>query len=685
MPDRPASVRFKHSGVRHRPTDASSQKCAREGQGEHESSDHKAGSIEHEGCAESSSLAQPSEPPSHSLSHSLSQHPLSIDLGQHLCLTNPSPGAAPAVALQNAILSCMLTSYRPVGQVFYTLENQFGCQGVVIVGRVAGAEALQEISNKFSTIGEPFAHGVPGSRDAELREGKTLSGPPATVSPPLFQTCVSVRSADFLKEALESRSTFPQNLSSPLEACLGHNDLRPFPESCRFTPSQLERFRRLWNGKLYALDCEMVKTQKRSAQLGSVCLFDQNRVKVFSSYCRPDEDDPLVDCLTRYSGLTKAQISGATLTARDIGISMFGMLLERDMGQMAGRLCNRDTEMIYLRLSGEFSESPPLNERFSWEDRDPPVPVQENSNQNKSLTQLSHETSIDLLLNSCEHGSVRFPILVGHAIQNDLAALRFGWPLILDTSKLYSPLNGKIRLKLKSLAETLLGRHIQTGKGGHNAGEDALATLDLCTLYFRVYGIELNSYGQTIPPILLDHRRPFCLGAELARLSTAGQERTSAWHLRISSPAGGATASPCSPSPSSGRSLAPELVSPDAGSYPGSRPRCTPSPLSASCAASFSEIDVTGMDNDTIRRSLESCFPKSAVHVRPLIVWSGGAIGAPPSGQNELTEVIRLVDAACPQETLCLVLLQGVDSCLVLSHVVGQGASPGIRAEGTRA
>ncbi|KAF9581656.1 hypothetical protein BGW38_001247 [Lunasporangiospora selenospora] len=75
-------------------------------------------------------------------------------------------------------------------------------------------------------------------------------------------------------------------------------------------------------------------------------------------------------------------------------------------------------------------------------------------------------------------------ILVGHALVNDMMALKFSHPFIIDTSVLYHHTRGPpFRPSLKWLAQKWLQRPIQTGgEAGHDSREDALTCMDLIKL-----------------------------------------------------------------------------------------------------------------------------------------------------------------------------------------------------------
>ncbi|XP_061684911.1 RNA exonuclease 5-like isoform X2 [Syngnathoides biaculeatus] len=77
----------------------------------------------------------------------------------------------------------------------------------------------------------------------------------------------------------------------------------------------------------------------------------------------------------------------------------------------------------------------------------------------------------------------RDAVLVGHAVNNDLVALKLIHRHVIDTSLLYRREFGQ-RFKLKVLAEVVLGRSIQTQEEkGHHPVEDALAALDLAKYF----------------------------------------------------------------------------------------------------------------------------------------------------------------------------------------------------------
>ncbi|XP_074029239.1 putative exonuclease GOR [Leptinotarsa decemlineata] len=71
-------------------------------------------------------------------------------------------------------------------------------------------------------------------------------------------------------------------------------------------------------------------------------------------------------------------------------------------------------------------------------------------------------------------------ILIGHALDNDLRALKLVHQNIVDTAHVFPHKNGlPCRRSLKDLTATILNRNIQIGAIGHDSYEDAVACLQL--------------------------------------------------------------------------------------------------------------------------------------------------------------------------------------------------------------
>ncbi|XP_075978395.1 exonuclease GOR-like isoform X3 [Anticarsia gemmatalis] len=74
-------------------------------------------------------------------------------------------------------------------------------------------------------------------------------------------------------------------------------------------------------------------------------------------------------------------------------------------------------------------------------------------------------------------------ILIGHALDNDLRALKLLHGAVIDTCALYPHARGfPMRRSLRALSEELLGRSVQRGSAGHSPLEDARAAMDLVLL-----------------------------------------------------------------------------------------------------------------------------------------------------------------------------------------------------------
>ncbi|XP_073956293.1 exonuclease GOR-like isoform X3 [Choristoneura fumiferana] len=71
-------------------------------------------------------------------------------------------------------------------------------------------------------------------------------------------------------------------------------------------------------------------------------------------------------------------------------------------------------------------------------------------------------------------------ILIGHAMDNDLRALKLLHGAVIDTCALFPHARGfPFRRSLRVLCEELLGRSVQRGSAGHSPLEDARAAMDL--------------------------------------------------------------------------------------------------------------------------------------------------------------------------------------------------------------
>lgn len=104
--------------------------------------------------------------------------------------------------------------------------------------------------------------------------------------------------------------------------------------------------------------------------------------------------------------------------------------------------------------------------------------------------------------------------LIGHALENDLKAIRIIHPCIVDTVDLYPHRRGlPYRNRLRMLTEKVLQRNIQCSSDGHDSHEDARAAGDLVKAKIRdvvrIWKINGDKFGDgNFPPISGNLRTP---------------------------------------------------------------------------------------------------------------------------------------------------------------------------------
>ncbi|KAJ6567827.1 hypothetical protein B0H10DRAFT_1841408 [Mycena sp. CBHHK59/15] len=168
---------------------------------------------------------------------------------------------------------------------------------------------------------------------------------------------------------------------------------------------------------VYSIDCEMCLTED-GKELTRICIIDfYSGAVVYDQLVKPAK--PILDYLTRWSGITAAQLAPVTTTLAQVQAHVLRLL------------------------------SPPASNPFSTSSA-PPAPF---------LT----------------------PILIGHSLESDLKALKLCHPLCIDTAVLYHHPRGRpLKPGLAWLTKKWCGREIQTGgEGGHDPEEDARACLEL--------------------------------------------------------------------------------------------------------------------------------------------------------------------------------------------------------------
>ncbi|KAF9050462.1 ribonuclease H [Panaeolus papilionaceus] len=174
-----------------------------------------------------------------------------------------------------------------------------------------------------------------------------------------------------------------------------------------------------WKQKIYAIDCEMCTTED-GKELTRVCLIDYSSgIVVYDQLVKPQK--PILDYLTKYSGITQEQLAPVTTTLAQV-------------------------QEHILRLL-----TPPAPNPFSSSDKQPTEPPPATA------------------------------ILLGHSLESDLNALKLCHPKCIDTAVIYHHPRGRpLKPALKWLTKKWINRDIQTrGEGGHDPEEDARACLDL--------------------------------------------------------------------------------------------------------------------------------------------------------------------------------------------------------------
>ncbi|KZS92153.1 hypothetical protein SISNIDRAFT_467013 [Sistotremastrum niveocremeum HHB9708] len=169
--------------------------------------------------------------------------------------------------------------------------------------------------------------------------------------------------------------------------------------------------------KIYALDCEMCETED-GRELTSICILDYSTAEViYREFVKPSK--PIIDYLTRFSGITAAHLESTTTTLFTVQ-------------QFLSSLLSPSSPSSSLEEGEEYADTPT-------------------------------------------------PILLGHSLESDLRALRILHPRCIDTSVIFHhPRGPPLKPGLAWLTKKWLGREIQNrGEGGHDPEEDARACMDL--------------------------------------------------------------------------------------------------------------------------------------------------------------------------------------------------------------
>jgi hypothetical protein len=220
--------------------------------------------------------------------------------------------------------------------------------------------------------------------------------------------------------------------------------------------------------RILAVDCEMCQIAGGVSQLARVTVVDEHSTVLLDEIVRPEK--PILDYVTEFSGMTPALIASARLSMSEVqrrvvdlidGVEDGGEEEEGEgVGATEGGGSNAVTAGAKRRRGGGASAS---------------------------------------------GRRLRPAILVGHSLVSDLSALRIVHTRVIDTTVLYPhPSSLPYRQSLRNLARMHLGRAIQSGNGGHDSAEDALAALHLVLLHLHKNVPTVEAGAGAAPPRVPD-------------------------------------------------------------------------------------------------------------------------------------------------------------------------------------
>lgn len=193
-----------------------------------------------------------------------------------------------------------------------------------------------------------------------------------------------------------------------------------------------------WDGRIYAMDCEMIATELDPDYVARISLVDSELREVFDEFVKPGADNAVRNLRTLVSGVTAADIQNAKYDREQAVQAML-----RAMG------CEDMAPLFYAQTPSKSA-----------------------------------------ILAHLDRLGKKLPILLGHALWNDTATTKLSsWPLQLDTQAIYHAVTDN--RGLRGLASQVLGVAIQ--HGSHSSVDDAKATMDLLNLF--VYANRLQQVG----------------------------------------------------------------------------------------------------------------------------------------------------------------------------------------------
>ncbi|KAL8826203.1 MAG: hypothetical protein Q9170_007493 [Blastenia crenularia] len=193
----------------------------------------------------------------------------------------------------------------------------------------------------------------------------------------------------------------------------------------------------------------------------------------------------------------RTDLPGAVCFDCEMGYTTYGMELIRLTATTWPD--GRELLDVLVRPIGEILD---LNSRFSgvWPDNFAnAIPYGENESPDSS-------SALQIVESPAKARDLLFELLtpqtplIGHALENDLNAVRILHPVIVDTCLLYAHPRGlPLRFGLKLLMKKHLGRDIQMGgEQGHDSKEDARAAGDLVRFRIGYVWQKMKGEGWTI-------------------------------------------------------------------------------------------------------------------------------------------------------------------------------------------
>ncbi|KAI9571566.1 hypothetical protein HD554DRAFT_2168835 [Boletus coccyginus] len=216
-------------------------------------------------------------------------------------------------------------------------------------------------SRMYSVLGSFFQGPVSGEEKKRRIEARIASERAFDKDPSLYLLS--------LQHMIENDYPIPSYMADVFDKPSGWVETpQPLAESILLLPHQKQRSR------VYAIDCEMCLTED-GKELTRVCIVDyESGIVVYDKLVKPPK--PVVDYLTKWSGITEASLATATTTLPEVQAQLLPMLappggptsilvghsLESDLKAL--RICHPlciDTALVYHHPRGR-----PLKPGLAW-------------------------------------------------------------------------------------------------------------------------------------------------------------------------------------------------------------------------------------------------------------------------------------------------------------------------------